>query len=176
MQALVEDHLAKEASPNTRNRSNRTLLMVAAQRGRAEICRLLLRYGADPSLVDDQNWTAMHHACAQGQADALSVLTARPFEVPGGVLLLAARSGGSRCVSLLLDASCDPASADEQQQTAAHIAAAGGHTDVLKMLPVAVITMSQVCLCCRESRVSAEQLDKYQLSQPSHALLKHAGN
>lgn len=51
-------------------------LFAASQNGHSRIVELLLLHDqADPNQKDDTGWTALHLACARGQADVVTILT-----------------------------------------------------------------------------------------------------
>lgn len=49
-------------------------LSAAVQRGWHALCADLLRLGADPNCADRRGWTALHHAAALGDAEAVALL------------------------------------------------------------------------------------------------------
>ncbi|WP_375789933.1 ankyrin repeat domain-containing protein [Bradyrhizobium sp. Pha-3] len=83
-------HLRRGASPNGRDSSGRTPLMISAQEGRADVCLLLLEEGADPLLEDPEGRTASrlaelegHHDLAVRLSKPITLLQTRPVEDPG---------------------------------------------------------------------------------------------
>ncbi|MBR0816309.1 sigma-70 family RNA polymerase sigma factor [Bradyrhizobium liaoningense] len=88
-QSLVLLHLRRGASPNGRDSSGRTPLMISAQAGRTDVCLLLLEEGADPFLEDSEGRTASRLAEVEGHYDLavrlskpITVLQTRPVEDP----------------------------------------------------------------------------------------------
>ena len=85
---------------------------------------------------------AITEAIEGGDADALSrllaehpgIVTATPYGDHGSLLHLAAESGHSHVVSLLLDGDADTGLIDEDGQTALHVAAANGHPEAVSAL------------------------------------------
>ena len=62
--------LCKEVDVNSRDLRGRTPLMLAAAAASTACCRKLLDRGADPTLLDNRNRSALHHACSKsGRAD-----------------------------------------------------------------------------------------------------------
>ena len=85
------------ANPNTTlPDTGKTLLMVAQ---RADIVALLLKFGADPGLVDHQGATALHYAVAAG--DALQMI---PLLLEKGASINAKAYGMSQQTPLLVAA------------------------------------------------------------------------
>jgi RNA polymerase primary sigma factor len=80
-------HLRRGASPNGRDSSGRTPLMISAQAGRTDVCLLLLEEGADPLLEDREGRTASrlaevegHHDLAVRLSKPVTLLQTRPVE------------------------------------------------------------------------------------------------
>jgi RNA polymerase primary sigma factor len=73
---LVRFHLQRGGQVNRQDDSGTSLLMYAASRGHAEICRILLDAGADPVLKNHQGQDALSLARAVGHDAAKAVLLA----------------------------------------------------------------------------------------------------
>lgn len=80
---IVEGLIEKGAALEARDSNNYTPLNLAAYYGRAEICWLLLQYGANPDqtrfvniMYQDDFYTAMHIAAAYGHTDIIKYLVA----------------------------------------------------------------------------------------------------
>ena len=76
MKAPVESYLRAGRDPDATDAKNRTLLLLAAAGGSADVCRLLLESGADPSRRDAEGNDALTVAIRNGNLDAASVLRA----------------------------------------------------------------------------------------------------
>ena len=83
-----------EQQPVTQISSKYAALHVAAQRGNAEMCKLLLERGADPSLRDKHNNTPLMLAEKKKNADCIQLLAAAGST--------AVRSGGTPAAANLL--------------------------------------------------------------------------
>lgn len=70
---VVAHHIRKEIHVDARDSKGRTALMIAAEFGHAEICRLLLFSGADPTLRDASGSTACDIARERGHAFSLEI-------------------------------------------------------------------------------------------------------
>jgi RNA polymerase primary sigma factor len=88
----VQHQISRGADPNARDENDMTILMYAAVRGHAEICRFLLAAGSDPLLRNRDGVDALALAQHHGQKEVVEILL--PYEV--------ARLGG---VQSLVDAS-----------------------------------------------------------------------
>ena len=76
VKAPVEFYLRAGRDPDATDAKDRTLLLLAAAGGNAEVCRLLLDSGADPSRRDAEGNDALTVAIRNGNLDAASVLRA----------------------------------------------------------------------------------------------------
>ena len=76
MKAPVKSYLRAGRDPDATDAKNRTLLLLAAAGGNADVCRLLLESGADPSRRDAEGNDALTVAIRNGNMDAASVLRA----------------------------------------------------------------------------------------------------
>lgn len=65
----VRHHIARGANPNTPDSTGSTPLMIAATRGLAEVCELLVELGADPEAIDTNGKKACDHARFWGFAE-----------------------------------------------------------------------------------------------------------
>jgi ankyrin repeat protein len=131
------------------------LLIVAAENGDHTMIRILLNHGADANVVSNLGETALYIAARKGDQTTVSILLDQPAIKPdckcwvgersqrgeGGdvrpvwwtPLLAAAHHDRPECVRLLLDYS-QRDYRDEFGRNAACVAAAAGHTEVLKEL------------------------------------------
>lgn len=76
MKAPVRFYLRSGRNPNAVDSRNRTLLLLAATAGHADICRLLIESGADPTLRDADGNDALSAAIRNRHAAAADVLRA----------------------------------------------------------------------------------------------------
>jgi glucose/arabinose dehydrogenase len=88
---LVRNILDRGVSPDTRDGSGNTALMMAAFRGRLEVVRLLLERGADATAVNVDGWTAVNLAQANQHAAVVALLLgatspqeSTPTQAPSG--------------------------------------------------------------------------------------------
>lgn len=70
----VRLHIDRGDDVNARNEKGRTLLMIAASRNKASICKLLLQANANPSLVDPSGQDALAIAMLAGAYQACEVI------------------------------------------------------------------------------------------------------
>ncbi len=82
MKAPVEFYLRTGRDPDATDAKDRTLLLLAAAGGNADVCRLLLDSGADPSRRDAEGNDALTVAVRNGNLDAASVLRAHLAPAP----------------------------------------------------------------------------------------------
>ena len=89
-----------------------TALMLASYKGRVEIVKLLLNYGAQVDIKDNKNgWTALTHASINGHIDILKILLDHGAQVDvkdkvGSTAYMHAKYGDYTqpdCAKLLLD-------------------------------------------------------------------------
>ena len=74
--ASVELYIRKGYDINATDSKGRTLLLLAAARGHADICRLLIDRGADPAVCDPGGHDALSVAAKNGRTEAEAVLRA----------------------------------------------------------------------------------------------------
>ena len=110
IKASVQLHVQLGGDVNATDDKGRTPLILAASRGHAEICRLLLEAGADPTHVDQDGNDALraavakdHHTIAE-QLRAALVRISPSTEVPVADLAALAKARDDACGSLLPDA------------------------------------------------------------------------
>ena len=104
---LVQQLLEQKADPNTKNNSNWTPLMFAANKGHSEVVNLLLDKGADPNARDNQGWT---------------------------VVIWAASKGHTKIVNQLIEKGGDPTLKNNSGETALDKAKKNGHTETVNLL------------------------------------------
>lgn len=115
-------------------------LHLAASKGHAEVVKVLLDEGADPSLVTAQGSSALHLAVCSGRVGAIQALVAEgapcALRDAGGntALHVAATRGQVSAVLALLEGGAPVDSLNQAGDTALHIAAAAGRVGVVAAL------------------------------------------
>ncbi|KPM10319.1 ankyrin repeat domain containing protein 34 [Sarcoptes scabiei] len=101
----IVERLFNQADVNLRAKQNgQTALMLAASHGRVEISKILMDYGADINLQDNDGSTALMCAAEHGHAEVISLL--------------------------LSQSDCDPSIEDNEGSTALKIALINGHNEI----------------------------------------------
>ena len=105
MKALVESYVRKGHDINATDTRQRTLLLMAAARGHADICRLLIDAGADPTLRDANGDDALSVAVKNRRRETEAVLRALAsrFVAPSGTSSPVHIDSLSRGVALVSD-------------------------------------------------------------------------
>eukprot|EP00419_Tripos_fusus_P040821 CAMPEP_0172787970 /NCGR_PEP_ID=MMETSP1074-20121228/206708_1 /TAXON_ID=2916 /ORGANISM="Ceratium fusus, Strain PA161109" /LENGTH=469 /DNA_ID=CAMNT_0013624991 /DNA_START=199 /DNA_END=1606 /DNA_ORIENTATION=+ len=118
---IVSELLGANASVHTAAEDcQTTALMLAAMGARTELCTLLLKAGAPTESRDVSGWKAIHFAVRQGNGGALVSLIAARARVNDqnsegmSPLSVAATSGRSECVKILLANLADPTARDDE--------------------------------------------------------------
>jgi len=138
---IVSELLGANASVHTAAEDcQTTALMLAAMGARTELCTLLLKAGAPTESRDVSGWKAIHFAVRQGNGGALVSLIAARARVNDqnsegmSPLSVAATSGRSECVKILLANLADPTARDDEGRSAFDIAQIYDHERVLAVL------------------------------------------
>jgi len=128
--AAVEHHLARGASPNATDEQGRTALMHAAGRGQVEICRILIRSGADVAQLDNEGRMALDHA--QSGLPELTILLTPGARIAAGDEPASPPDIGLMVAPLPGAASFDSASVEPPLVEAAPTNDAGLHVPVAR--------------------------------------------
>lgn len=147
---IVSTLLEAGMDPNMRGRGARTSLMLAAEAGKVEIAKVLLRHGADVLATSVDGWNAVHFAASAGREMILQLLKETKIEWTGrvrclalerdfreaSILHIAAANGRESTVEYILnnDLLIDVNVVMEHQVTALLLAAAHGHTRTVSAL------------------------------------------
>jgi ankyrin repeat protein len=126
--------------PNCADYDSRSALMIASMKGHTDAVSLLLRCGANPNIVDVHGASALYEAVKNGHEETMEVLMdhlgslAMKEELAASTLCQAVFDNDMSLLSRLLKAGIQVNAADYDKRTAAHIAAAEGNLDALKLL------------------------------------------
>jgi ankyrin repeat protein len=143
---IVDALLKAKAEVDRRSPSDlgQTPLDLAASKGYAEVCKLLLDGGASPNPTKANESSYLFDPAVKGFVDTVKVLLkagANPNatetigpEVDVRALLLAAETGHFEIVRALLDAGAEVDAVTSTATRALHQAAMNGHTDIVKLL------------------------------------------
>jgi ankyrin repeat protein len=136
---LVELLLQQGTSPNSED-DGTTALMLAAEYGRAEIVKLLLKYEVESGIQDESGNTALMIATQYGYSQIVKVLLEHEADpnirAHDGTttLTLAAEYGYPQIVTLLLEHEANPDLQDGNGETALIIATAKGNLEIARLL------------------------------------------
>ncbi|XP_048250455.1 ankyrin repeat domain-containing protein 50-like isoform X2 [Haliotis rufescens] len=129
----------KVSDMNGRGQYGRTPLMVAAEKGHRQVFDLLVREGADVSLVDDDGNNILHMACIGGHVDMVKyVLSQRVADINSRgqygrtPLMVAAEKGHRQVFDLLVRGGADVSLVGVDRKNILHVACLGGHVDMVK--------------------------------------------
>ncbi|XP_065559577.1 putative ankyrin repeat protein RF_0381 [Artemia franciscana] len=140
---ILQKQLRKGADPNLKDLKDRkeyTALHYAAERGRLDICQLLLNNRGDPNIQDFLKRTALHFAALRGTLDVCQLLLSNRADPnikdlnKKTALHYAAAIGTLDVCQLLLSNGADLNLKDSSKQTALHYAAKKGTLDVCQLL------------------------------------------
>ncbi|XP_048250462.1 ankyrin repeat domain-containing protein 50-like isoform X5 [Haliotis rufescens] len=137
---MVKYVLSQEvADINSRGHNGRTPLMVAAEKGHRQVFDLLMREGADVSLVDYDRNNILHVACLGGHTDMVNyVLSQKVADINSRgkyrrtPLMKTAEKGHRQVFDLLVREGADTSLADENRNNILHVSCLGGHVDMVK--------------------------------------------
>lgn len=139
-----DQHLAVEALNDGVAQSLRILgksfLRHAGERGRRNICHLLVKYGADPNEVNGcRRYSLLHNAAASGNYGFASILlelnaNPTPRNSSGATPLhFAARTNQGFLASKLIDGGADVNAVDNRGRTPIYLAVSKGHIELAKL-------------------------------------------
>lgn len=137
--------LADAGTVNVAGPEGLTPLMLAAQRGQAELVATLLAAGAAVDATDERGYTALFHACHDPETDRghpqvvaqlLAAGADKEARIGFGVrpLMYAAGNGEAAVVQVLLEAGADPLARNEVGRTALMMVKDRDYVDVINIL------------------------------------------
>ncbi|KAM5345131.1 hypothetical protein ACJ41O_010993 [Fusarium nematophilum] len=140
--AIVEDLLFKGAVVDGSDWASQSPLIRASEVGHHDIVRLLLEWGAKVGHQDYYGMSALHRAAMRDRASVVKLLLAHKADPKakdeGGFTPVhaAAREGQLSALKVLLaeDSVTAVDSSTQQRMSCLHLAAAGGHSDAVKLL------------------------------------------
>lgn len=149
-QSWVEWLLSKKANANVQNKQGQTPLHLAVEKGDEASVRLLVKYGANPKVLDSQKRSALELANILHQDAILAVFAQAGFK-PTKMsaintdllaasnskvepLYIAVERGDLESTKALIGSVDDPWRLNNQGQTVITLAALHGHQDVLSYL------------------------------------------
>lgn len=137
---VVQQLLASGASPQARNKTGATPLLLSVRRGNGEVVSALLAKGADANEPANNGSTILFIAIEAGNNDVVRRLTqagadARRVDREGRSTLIAAiEKGNSEAALLMLNSGADPKIETNNGVMAAHLAAGWSSADVLRAI------------------------------------------
>lgn len=117
-----------------------TPLLLATEEGHLETCEVLLKAGANPLTIYEDDWNAMHLAASEGKTKIVKLLLVHKQLIDSKIkmghtpLLLAAQKGHLEICEVLLKAGANPLATDENSENAMHSAADEGKIGIVKIL------------------------------------------
>ena len=136
----VESLLDKGVSPDSKADDGKTLLMLAAYLGHADIVELLIDKGADVNAKDQDGKTALMYATEKGNVEITKLLLkngADPNIADNNgktALMYAVEKGNVEITKLLLENGADPNIIDNNGKTALMYTAEKGNVEIAKLL------------------------------------------
>jgi palmitoyltransferase ZDHHC13/17 len=142
-----------------------TPLQWAARKGLVEVINLLIQHGADPRLVDSQDFSCLHSVTHSSDYWALLYMLCQPdiaVDVRDNMGLTplhwAAQQGDEVSVEVLLKFGANPNAVDRNGLTALHWAASGGNRSCISQLLEAG---ADIRAMNRDHRKAQEMADRY---------------
>ena len=137
----VVDSLVQGGRVAMRNPQGFTPLLVAAQKGHADVCGLLLAHGSDVNEMEPgTKATALHHAAARGHEAVVVALISwgaivdQQDHVGGTPLHVSCQEGHLSCVLVLLKARASVSLPDIQGTLPIHVVAYHNRVDIVRAL------------------------------------------
>lgn len=144
LDVLMSSNIFDRSALHAEDATGATPLHWAAANGNISTVEMLLKHGSDPSKRDSKGRLALHVACSKSNVDVAQLLlehtdalSSKTGESSSAILLnWAAAKGHVRIVAELLkrDLACTPNAKDRYGRTAAMLACAEGHIDILEIL------------------------------------------
>lgn len=136
--------MTKSSFINSQDLNGRSPLMAACAKGHKVIAKWLLEKGADVTLLDSDNHTALYHAICPGNESLAETISSHvdsvdTFKDIGEIFLRAAKYGFINIIHQGLDSQTQINSAplseysDSNGRTALHYAAENGHTGIISL-------------------------------------------
>ncbi|XP_067660111.1 putative ankyrin repeat protein RF_0381 [Haliotis asinina] len=130
-----------------------TPVMQAAKEGHREVFDLLVKEGANLSLVDDEDRNILHFACIGQNVEivkyvlTLNIVGINSRDINGWTPVMNTASDGERGVfNILVDAGADLSLVNNNKETILHVACQGGNVEIVKV----IITSNAVYINSRE--------------------------
>ncbi|XP_046348413.2 serine/threonine-protein phosphatase 6 regulatory ankyrin repeat subunit A-like [Haliotis rufescens] len=124
---------------NITNQYGRTAVMIASRMGHLGVVDLLVRRGADVSLVNHNGDNLLHVACSGGHLEMVEYVVLRDMVDINGVehvgmtpLMLAAKSGHIQVFDFLVSEECDVSVLNVNGDNILHVACSGGDEKMVK--------------------------------------------
>jgi len=127
---------------DSKNKKGHTPLMLVTMQGNLELCELLLKAGANPSVTDKKGANAMHWAANSGKTEIVRLLLAFKQLIDSKIkeghtpLFLAAERRHLEVCEALLKAGASPLVTAEDGSNVMHMAAKGGKVEIIQMFLV----------------------------------------
>ncbi len=138
---IVEILLAHQADVNLQDKWGHTPLMMAALRGYSKIVEKLIAAGSEVDISDENGWTALIHSSERGYLESVKLLLdngasmeARENWWKRTPLMVAAGSGQTKLVELLLDRGAQIDCQGKQRLTALLYAARENKEEIVHLL------------------------------------------
>ncbi|PFX16017.1 ankyrin repeat and EF-hand domain-containing protein 1-like [Stylophora pistillata] len=124
-------------SVDSKDATGRTSLRNASLNGSVQAMKGLIKRGADPSLVDNRGWNALHFAATGGDTDVIDLILTHLPDIesetaPGYTpLMVAALNGKLHAVKWFVGKGANVTCVDNNRWNMLHFAAHGGDTDFI---------------------------------------------